>query len=111
MDRPDQPAEAAPDPGTQPAERGPSADELLRQELAELELQRSQRPRAAAPQRRGWLLLLAALVGIATAAVYYLQSQREPDKMELLRFVSLYLTLPLSMSVLLLFAYFTYPKR
>ncbi len=106
-------ADAAPGPdaGAPAGSPEPSVDELVRREIEAEEIRSPRRPAPRGPQRRAWLLLLSALLGLGTAAVYFMQSAREPDKMELLRFVSLYLTFPLAMSVLMLFAYFSYPKK
>lgn len=83
-----------------------SADVLLQRELDAQREQRAARP----PRRRGWLLLLATALAIGTGATYWWQYTHTPDKMELLKFVSLWLTFPLSLSVILLFAYFRYPS-
>ena len=62
-------------------------------------------------RRRGWMLLLALLLAAGTGAVYlwkWNSGLRGPD---LLGFVAVYLTFPLCMTILFLFAYLKQPSR
>lgn len=53
---------------------------------------------------RGWLLALAALLALTAGGLYFWQWQRGLRGVDLLGFTSLYVCLPLALSLLLLFA-------
>jgi hypothetical protein len=75
--------------------------DVVQSSLDELRRKRAEAPR---PVWRGAALIVAALLALAVGALYLWQwtlGLRGPD---LLRFVSLYLCLPMGLSLLLLFA-------
>ncbi len=62
------------------------------------------------PRRRDWVAVLAILLALAGGAVYFWKYSQGVATPELLRFTSLYVACPLAISVILLFAWFRYPK-
>jgi hypothetical protein len=84
------------------------AEALLREEI-----ERQRALTAPKPERRGtrwWILLLGVLLAAGTMAAYSWKRSVEPDAVKQLEFASLYLTAPLALSVICIFAYFKYRK-
>ena len=68
-------------------------------------------PGPAAPRKRGWLLLLAALIACAAGALYLWKWTSGLRGTELLGFTTIYISAPLGVSLLLMFAYFQRGKK
>jgi hypothetical protein len=68
-------------------------------------------PDVPQPRRRAWVLLLATLLAVGAGALYFWKFSQGLRGAELLHFTSLYITCPLALAVIMIFAYYKYPAR
>ena len=69
------------------------------------------RPPKPRKKRQSWLLVLAVILALAGGGIYLAQWLNGVRGYELIEFTSLYVALPLALSVILLFAYLRNPSK
>jgi hypothetical protein len=99
----------APVPQAEPSAAPPANPDTIDALIAE-ELERGRAGERRASGSRWWILALGLLLALGTALAYNYKRSHESDPMELLEFASLYLTAPLVLSVICIFAYFKYGR-